>query len=122
MPGISNSHGRVLGDAAAVCLENRHHSPGKVLKVHKGVSKGMCSLLREPCTDQQKRCYNDLPEATAWGASAIGIELARDLTGMVVVRRSRKGTGFDYWLGLQHDESREPRARLEVSGMLHGTQ
>jgi len=40
----------------------------------------------------------------------------------VAVRRSVKGTGFDYWLGPQSPATPfEDAARLEVSGTLDGT-
>src|ERR1035438_522994 len=39
---------------------------------------------------------------------------------MVVVLRSRKGTGFDYWLGKGGDAAFAAKARLEVSGILDG--
>ena len=42
---------------------------------------------------------------------------------MVVVERSRKGTGFDYWLGEKDHDGLpfEGTSRLEVSGILTGT-
>ena len=37
------------------------------------------------------------------------------------MRRSRKGTGFDYWLGLKGDRLFQHSARLEVSGIRQGS-
>lgn len=59
------------------------------------------------------------------GACGVAILAARELTGYTVVERSVKGTGFDYWLGAVNspDSQLEPlerKARLEVSGILHG--
>jgi hypothetical protein len=40
---------------------------------------------------------------------------------MVVVERSKKGLGFDYWLGDEDDEELfTGKVRLEVSGILSG--
>lgn len=37
-----------------------------------------------------------------------------------VIERSRKGTGFDYWLGDKNSYLFQKKARLEVSGILKG--
>src|SRR5205085_7593664 len=69
--------------------------------------------------DQMRRTYNDLQEATERGAYGVAILVVHDLTGKVVVERSKKGPGFDYWLGDDDDESLFlGKARLEVSGIL----
>ena len=46
--------------------------------------------------------------------------LIRAITGYTVVERSRKGTGFDWWLGTD-DNLFQGKAHLEVSGILQGT-
>jgi hypothetical protein len=72
--------------------------------------------------DQARRCYNDFQEATERGAYGIAILIVYDLTGMVVVERSKKGPGFDYWLGHEDDDLLfAGKARLEVSGILSGS-
>jgi hypothetical protein len=72
--------------------------------------------------DQQRRCYNDLQEATERGAYGVAILVVREVTGKVVVERSKKGPGFDYWLGDGDDDLLfSGKARLEVSGILSGT-
>ena len=44
-----------------------------------------------------------------------------ELTEYTVVRRSRKGTGFDYWLGHQNAVAPfQDAARLEISGIHRG--
>jgi hypothetical protein len=48
------------------------------------------------------------------------ILLMRALTGYTVIERSRKGTGFDWWLGTE-DNLFQGKVRLEVSGILRGT-
>jgi hypothetical protein len=58
-------------------------------------------------------------EATEYGACAIAILLVLDLTEFTVIERSRKGTGFDYWLG--DEENLFQQARLEISGILKGS-
>lgn len=49
--------------------------------------------------------------------------MVKEVTNKVVVERSKKGTGFDYWLG-DKDYDGLPFvgiSRLEVSGILSGT-
>jgi hypothetical protein len=75
-----------------------------------------------PVDDQARRCHNDLQEATERGAYGIAMLIVCDLTGMVVVERSKKGPGFDYWLGDDDDDLLfAGKARLEVSGVLLGS-
>lgn len=89
-----------------------------------GITEAAVTVDWETVTPQMQRGYADPQEATEFGAAAVAILLTKDLVGFSVIRRSRKGTGFDYWLG---DEQDDPdlyfnhKARLEVSGIRHGT-
>jgi hypothetical protein len=121
MPWLSSACGAQLAEAAAVCLENREHKSGVTfrltgMKVHQ-------FLMEWPIVDDQaRRSHRDLQEATERGAYGIAILIVCDLTGMVVVERSKKGPGFDYWLGDDDDaELFVGKARLEVSGILVGS-
>jgi hypothetical protein len=49
----------------------------------------------------------------------VAILVAMRATGLTVVQRSRKGSGYDYGLGAAHDLT--IHARLEVSGLLRGS-
>jgi hypothetical protein len=42
-----------------------------------------------------------------------------EFTNYTVIKKSRKGTGFDYWIGNENDETDifAESARLEVSGI-----
>jgi hypothetical protein len=74
-------------------------------------------------TDQQRRTYNDLPWATEMGAYGIAILIVKAVTGKKAIERSKKGPGFDYWVGETDDDELifSNKARLEVSGILNGT-
>lgn len=89
MPGLTTARGTDLVQAAAVCLEDRTHSPGVELRLE-GMKAELFRLHWSPVDEQQKRCHNDLDEATELGACGIAILLAKELTGMVVVERSKK--------------------------------
>ncbi|ETW93058.1 MAG: hypothetical protein ETSY2_52085 [Candidatus Entotheonella gemina] len=65
--------------------------------------------------------WADEQEATEYGACGIAILIILALTDYTVIRRSRKGTGIDYWLGYQDtDYPFQDAARLEVSGIRRG--
>ena len=69
------------------------------------------------------RCYNDEESTTELGAYAVAFLLVLDLTDYTVIKRSRRGTGFDYWLGTGDDSETFPfqnKERLEVSGIRSG--
>lgn len=125
MPGLSGVYGAQLAEAAAVCLENREHESG--VTFHLAGIKAKKFLMEWPTIDDQaRRSHNDLQEATERGAYGVAILIVCGLTGMVVLERSAKGLGFDYWLGNTDeddagDELFSKIARLEVSGILSGT-
>jgi hypothetical protein len=72
-------------------------------------------------TEQMRRCYNDEQVTTEHGAYGVAILVARDVTDLEVVNKSRKGTGFDYWLGTAANGLFDDAARLEVSGIRNGS-
>ena len=123
MPGLTAASGQTLAEAAAVCLENRKHQTGVRLP-RAGMMREDLHVEWQPVDEQNRRCYADMQEATERGACGVAILVVKEATGLVVVERSKKGTGFDYWLGdKDHDGLPfEGASRLEVSGILTGTQ
>jgi hypothetical protein len=120
MPGLTRACGTLLAEAAAVCLEERQHATGVTLQLT-GVRSAQFPMQWPPVTDQARRSHNDLQEATERGAYGIAILVVCEFTGMVVVERSKKGPGFDYWLGDEDDgQLFAGKARLQVSGILSG--
>ena len=121
MPAMTPAMGAVLKEAASVCLsDNGHTAP---VTLHQKRSSEALLLQWSPATDVMNRTYNDMPRTTELGACGIAILVVRKESGLTVVEQSRKGTGFDYWLGADDDESLPfaKKARLEVSGMLKGS-
>jgi hypothetical protein len=122
-PGLSSAYGAQLAQAAAVCLENRKHKSGVTFRLA-GIRSAQFLLEWPAVDDRARRSHGDLQEATERGAYGIAILIVCDITGMVVVERSAKDLGFDYWLGSGDDDSDElfaRKARLEVSGILSGS-
>ena len=140
IPGVDRQKGNDLAKAAAVCLEDQGHAPGVQLTV-RGMSDGKYTLTWPLVTAQNWRTRADESEATEDGAAGISILLAIRQIGYTVIARSRRGTGVDYWLGNDdnasvttaeramtdemgdwlQDDSLVVRGRMEVSGILQGS-
>lgn len=123
VPALTSAMGTVLAEAAAVCLDERGHPIPVQLHLSK-VDEQHFLLACPAVTEAMRRTHNDLERATEHGAYGIAILLIRKLTGLTAIRQSKKGTGFDYWLGPDDREETLPfqdSARLEVSGILNGT-
>lgn len=120
MPAVTPAYGRSLAEAGAVCLDEVGHQSGVEFQV-KGLHKTKFRLLWPVVTPQMKNCYNDLQDSTEYGAYGIAFLLLKQLTEYTVIQRSRKGPGFDYWLGKEDSSLFQDKARLEVSGILKGT-
>lgn len=123
MPGITPTMGAVLAEAAGVCLENQRHNLGVDMAM-KGIHTHTFQVFWPEVTEQARRSWNDMDEATEFGACGVAISLILRCTSYTVIERSRKGSGFDYWLGHQEDKhllTFEKKARLEVSGIQNGT-
>ena len=120
LPAISPAFGEALAQAAGVCLESQSHSCGALLRI-RGYRDNAYSLGWPQVTKQILRCFNDPEEATEFGAVAVAILLVKREVGYSVIERSRKGTGFDYWIGEESELPFARKARLEVSGIRKGT-
>jgi len=119
LPAITPALGKALAEAGGVCLEDRGHIQGKALQVQ-GYTKNEYALFWPAVTEQARRCWNDTEVATEYGAVGIAVLLAKSEIGYSVIERSRKGTGFDYWLGNDKDSLFQNKARLEISGIRKG--
>jgi hypothetical protein len=97
--------------------------PGVILEVE-GEFSTRFQLDWQLVTEQARRCWNDEEYTTEQAAYSIAFLLILQLTNLTVIERSRKGTGFDYWLGSQDSNLMLPfqrMARLEVSGIRKGS-
>lgn len=120
--GITGNYGGALAEAAAVCLESQSHATGVKLNVS-GEFIGIYEVYWDQVDDQMRKCYADEQVATEHGAYGIAFLIIRDKTDFTVMEKSKKGTGFDYWLGTGDNESDLPfqnKERLEVSGIRKG--
>lgn len=118
MPGLTASHGGSLGEAAAVCLESQHHLPGVTLQLERRPETS-AEVHWRSVPPSAHRCHTG-DRATEDGACGVAILLALELTGQVVLFRSEKREGCDYWLGpadYPRQSGLKGTSRLEVSGI-----
>lgn len=108
-----------LAEQAAFCLEHKGHASG--VSLHAGTC--VVETTWEPLDPRAGNSYNDLQAATENAAVALAIEFVRGGTELDVVRRSRKGTGFDWYLGPKSPKAPFAETHcLEVSGVLDSTE
>jgi len=129
-PGITPRRGAEHYEATLVCLTERSHEPGVKCDVKdmNETRTGLALHWSEQVTEQMKSSWNDLGEATESGAVGIAILVILELTEYTIIRRSKKGTGVDYWLGFKNvgasvgENVLKDNARLEVSGIGNANQ
>ena len=119
LPAISPAFGETLAQVGGLCLESQGHGRGVQLRV-RGHRNNSYSVEWPEVTEQVVRGFNDPEEATEFGAVGVAILLAKREVGYSVIDRSRKGTGFDYWMGQESELPFERKARLEISGIRKG--
>jgi hypothetical protein len=122
MPGVSRRIGQRLAEASAFCFNHQQHQPGVELQVQGLTCTSMRVYWEHEITEQIINAWDDHQEATEAGATGIAFLIILELTEFTVIRRARKGTGFDYWLGYKDAEILfQDSARLEISGILRGS-
>ncbi|MDH3458404.1 MAG: hypothetical protein OER90_16295 [Gemmatimonadota bacterium] len=108
-----------MAEAASVCLDDCGHTSPTYLAVD-GDQDRSYAMIWQLVTEQARRSWADEQFATEQGAYGVAILLVRDMRGHSVVERSRKGNGFDYWMGPADGTLFSAKSRLEVSGIRRG--
>lgn len=117
--GLTPEFGSFCLQACTVCLDNSKHLNGVSAKLSETYSDTLNLTWTSIVDNQVLRNWKDLQEATEYGATAIAILLAKELTEFTCIERSSKGLGFDYWLGDENDFGIfQNKAKLEISGIL----
>ena len=109
-----------IAHATAVCLDDQDHQSGVQIAIVSDF-KGTFEFHWDAITEQMRRTWEDEQYATEHGAYCLAFLLIMELTGLSVIERSRKGPGFDYWLGEPSELPFQNKARMEVSGIRNGT-
>ena len=108
--------------ACMVCMHRNNHDDEVFLELI-GDKKASIALTWDDYFDEQiDRAWNDQDVATEYGAVCISAMLVRECTDYTIIERSRKGTGFDYWLGYDNIIPFQNSARLEISGIFIETE
>jgi hypothetical protein len=118
-PHIPPECGAVLVQSAVLCLEGQGHKSSVLLNLRGSFATAFRLQWSVDVTEAMRRYWHDPDEAAEQGAYALALLVLRSLTGLTVLERSRKGTGFDWWLASQ-DNLFQAAARLEVSGIMRG--
>jgi hypothetical protein len=120
LPAITPVFGSALVEAIAICLQDQDHPSGHEFFIE-GDFQTQVRFNYPTVTEQIQRCWNDEEYTTEQAAYGIAFLLIRHLTPLTVIERSRRGSGFDYWLGLaQTNLPFQRMTRLEVSGIRQG--
>jgi len=122
LPDVSRVIGAHLAKAAAIRFEDQGHSAGVELSVDGDFEDIYEVYWVDHITDQMLRSWGDEEYTTEHAACGVALLLICDLTDYIVISRSHKRTGFDYWVGTEEENEDEPpslvnKARLEVSGI-----
>ena len=120
IPAITPALGAMLAEAAGVCLESQGHSQGVRLSIDDDSGNGYTLVWPSISAQQADDAWTDDEYTTEHGAVGVAALLAKEEIGYEVIRRSAKGTGFDYWLGDITTRPFQDKARMEVSGIRQG--
>lgn len=120
--GLSQGNVAFMAEAAIACFSTCSIQSGLILTVDGYVSAAMPISWTGPANLQLiLDSYNDLQEATEYGATALALMLVVNHLKMVVIKRSPKDNGgFDYYIGPNKTVLFQGMSRLEVAGTLHG--
>jgi hypothetical protein len=116
---LTPASGAFMSEAASVCLEDQGHGLSMDLQVE-GRFDEIVTLRREPVDERARWSHNDTERATENGACGVALLALRELTGLTVLLQSRRGSGFDFWLGPDTGFLFQAGVRLEVSGIRRG--
>lgn len=115
--GLSHGAGSNAAEAAAVCLEENGHRGPICLKII-GKTPSEFSIDWTPVTRSVRDSHNDLQDATKDGAVGIAAICAGRLYGRMIVKQSRKKSGFDYYLAPRGAFLFQETMGYEISGIL----
>src|SRR5690348_8923062 len=93
LPGVSKARGAEHAEACLVCFGLHEHPSGVEFEVKGDYDNTFSVVWDDVLTDQIRRAWNDVDEATESGACGIAFLLILALTEYTIVRKSRKGTG-----------------------------
>jgi hypothetical protein len=121
-PGITPILASSCYEACMVCLHWNNHIDGVILELYGDNQATMVLRWDDYFDDQTNRAWKDQEYTTEHGAICISAMLVKKFTDYTIIERSRKYTGFDYWLGKEDEIPFKNSARLEISGIFKETE
>ena len=121
LPGVSKAMGAILAEAAMVCLAKNGHHSSIEMKVTGDFEETFEVIWSDKVNIVIDGTWQDLKEATEFGATGIALLLIDKLTEYHAFERS-KGEAFDYYLkknfvNYQQNKKEGDIALLEISGI-----
>ena len=117
LPGMDMASVEHCYVACMVCLHRNNHFDGVLLDLIGDTTETITLLWSDYFDEQIDRTWKDTKYTTEHGAICISAMLVKEFTDYTIIERSRKGTGFDYWLGYENNLPFQYSARLEISGI-----
>lgn len=120
LPGVSKNIAAFLVEAAVICLDQNGHRSGVEIIIT-GIRNEIFQVeWSDSVSPELVQSWQDLKEATEYGATALAVLLVHPITGLYVTGRVPQSEQSDYIL--QNPEKytqgvTEPDAFLEVSGI-----
>lgn len=118
--GLSSRQGLHAAEAAGVCIYTLYECFSMEATCSGLISK-TGKVYAAEVNDNTLNAWSDMQETVEFGATAVAITMI-NLMGYEVAARSRKSTGFDYYIrptGKNADFAQDT-VKLEVSGILRG--
>lgn len=124
VPALSEPVGGSLIEACMICLEDQDHKSGTQIEITGDFNTVFSIVWEGNVTPRMLRSWYFEDDATEDAAYGIAVLLMEALTGYTAIERAGKGSGVDFWLGVESDNPDAPfeyLALLEVSGIRRGS-
>src|SRR5688572_29800752 len=96
--GITPIFGAMLCEAASFSMEVNTHASGVAMALSGCLGEHEFKVVWPATAPNAPATYNDPQVAAEFGAYGVAVLLVENLTAFTVAERSRKGSGFDFWL------------------------
>ena len=122
-PGLTKAFGTLICEAASFSFETNTHQSGVTMTLSGCFGANPLVVTWPSIEGNAHATYNDPQFAAEFGAYGVAVLLVELLTDFTVVERSKKGTGFDFWLAPKSAANSplfQSKRKLEVSGLYAG--
>jgi hypothetical protein len=122
IPCLTNSIREYMLEACLLVLTTSSHDVNKsvLVEIIDNDLESFTLIIDTPKLPANVDDGWDIIDATEKAAECIALIMCSEMTNYHVIKRSRRGTGFDYWIGDKDGLIFQNKARLEISGILKG--